>query len=58
MPEALNALYTKMVEEGDIVEVPEAETPQVLMDYTWAKKLGTVRKPVNFISSIADDRGK
>jgi ATP citrate (pro-S)-lyase len=27
------------------------------MDYTWAKKLGMVRKPANFISSIADDRG-
>merc|ERR1711865_1264393 len=47
----------KMVEEGDIVEVPEGETPQVPMDYTWAKKLGMVRKPANFISSIADDRG-
>merc|ERR1712070_611177 len=39
------------------VEVPEGETPQVPMDYTWAKKLGMVRKPANFISSIADDRG-
>merc|ERR1719411_931954 len=28
------------------------------MDYTWAKKLGMVRKPANFISSIADDRGE
>lgn len=27
------------------------------MDYTWAKKLGMVRKPANFISSISDDRG-
>merc|ERR1712050_269284 len=27
-------------------------------DYTWAKKLGMVRKPANFISSIADDRGE
>jgi ATP citrate (pro-S)-lyase len=26
-------------------------------DYTWAKKLGLVRKPANFISSISDDRG-
>merc|ERR1712113_191569 len=31
---------------------------QVPMDYTWAKKLGMVRKPANFISSIADDRGE
>ncbi|KAK3284661.1 hypothetical protein CYMTET_7700 [Cymbomonas tetramitiformis] len=30
---------------------------QVPMDYTWAKKLGLVRKPSNFVSSISDDRG-
>ena len=58
MPEALSALYTKMVEEGDILEAPEAETPQVPMDYTWAKKLRMVYKPANFISSIADDCGE
>merc|ERR1719390_537202 len=54
----IRALYTKMVEEGDIVETPEAETPQVPVDFSWAKKLGMVRKPANFISSIADDRGE
>jgi len=58
LPETIENLYTKMVEEGDIVEEPEGETPQVPMDYTWAKKLGMVRKPANFISSIADDRGE
>merc|ERR1711957_748222 len=57
LPGLIKSTYTKMVEEGDIVEVPEGETPQVPMDYTWAKKLGMVRKPANFISSIADDRG-
>lgn len=31
--------------------------PKVPMDYTWAKRLGLVRKPANFISSISDDRG-
>merc|ERR1712178_548850 len=41
-----------------IVELPEAETPQVPVDFSWAKKLGMVRKPANFISSIADDRGE
>merc|ERR1719450_208196 len=46
-----------MVEDGDIVEEPEAETPTVPLDYTWAKRLGLVRKPANFISSISDDRG-
>eukprot|EP00434_Breviolum_minutum_P034321 symbB.v1.2.030373.t1/scaffold3260.1/size60085/5 len=50
LPEALDNLYTKME--------PEGETPQVPVDYTWAKKLGMVRKPANFISSISDDRGE
>merc|ERR1712003_338582 len=58
LPEAINKLYTKMVEDGDILQTPEAETPQVPMDYTWAQKLGMVRKPANFISTIADDRGE
>jgi len=57
LPGALDSLYTTMVEEGDIVETPEPETPAIPLDYTWAKKLGLVRKPANFISSISDDRG-
>jgi len=57
LPEMITKLYTQLVEEGTIIETPEGETPQVPMDYTWAKKLGMVRKPANFISSIADDRG-
>merc|ERR1719262_369989 len=58
LPETISSIYTKMVEEGDIVEEPEGETPTVPMDYTWAKKLGLVRKPANIISSISDDRGE
>jgi len=58
LPETLKNLYTKMVEESEIVEEAEGETPAVPMDYTWAKKLGLVRKPANFISSISDDRGE
>jgi ATP citrate (pro-S)-lyase len=27
------------------------------MDFSWAKRLGLIRKPANFISSISDDRG-
>merc|ERR1711939_4072 len=57
LPVELDKLYTKMVEEGDIVETKEPETPAVPLEYTWAKKLGLVRKPANFISSISDDRG-
>ncbi|CAE8655617.1 unnamed protein product [Polarella glacialis] len=58
LPALVNQVYTALVENGDIVETPEGETPQVPMDYTWAKKLGMVRKPANFISSISDDRGE
>merc|ERR1712203_933468 len=58
LPSTINEVYTKLVEEGDIKETPEGETTQVPMDYTWAKKLGMVRKPANFISSISDDRGE
>jgi len=58
LPEMINKVYTSLVEAGEIVEQHEGETPQVPMDYTWAKKLGMVRKPANFISSISDDRGE
>jgi len=58
LPGLINEVYTKMVEEGDIVEEPEGATPAVPLDYTWAKKLGLVRKPAAFVSSISDDRGE
>merc|ERR1712048_1259829 len=58
IPETLANLYQKLVIEGDIVQQVEGETPTVPLDYTWAKKLGLVRKPANFISSISDDRGE
>ena len=28
------------------------------MDFAWAKQLGMVRKPAEFVSSISDDRGE
>mmetsp|Transcript_9699 Transcript_9699/g.29138 ORF Transcript_9699/g.29138 Transcript_9699/m.29138 type:complete len:1084 (-) Transcript_9699:354-3605(-) len=58
LPEMISKVYADLVEAGDIKETAEGETPQVPMDYTWAKKLGMVRKPANFISSISDDRGE
>merc|ERR1719310_1725117 len=58
LPDLIAEVYKDLVLQGAIVETPEGETPQVPMDYTWAKKLGMVRKPANFISSIADDRGE
>merc|ERR1719174_2836932 len=39
LPEMISDVYTQLVEEGVIVEQPEGETPQVPLDYTWAKKL-------------------
>merc|ERR1719476_962053 len=58
LPGLIKEVYKKMVEEGDIVEEPEGATPAVPLDYTWAKKLGLVRKPAAFVSSISDDRGE
>ena len=54
----INEVYTSLVKAGAIPEVVEPEIPKVPMDYTWAKRLGMVRKPASFISSISDDRGE
>lgn len=55
--ETIHQLYEKLVQEGTIVPKPEPPTPKIPMDYNWAKRLGLIRKPANFISSISDDRG-
>jgi ATP citrate (pro-S)-lyase len=55
--EKIRETYEKLVAQRVIVPRREPEVPKVPMDYTWAKKLGLVRKPANFISSISDDRG-
>lgn len=54
---AIKKVYDELVESGSLVPAPEPETPKIPMDFTWAKRLGLVRKPANFISSISDDRG-
>jgi len=28
------------------------------MDYNWARELGLIRKPANFMTSISDERGE
>uniref|UniRef100_A0A6U1PJ67 ATP citrate synthase n=1 Tax=Fibrocapsa japonica TaxID=94617 RepID=A0A6U1PJ67_9STRA len=56
--EAIAGVYGKLVEEGKLFPMPEPEKPKIPMDYTWAKRLGLVRKPANFISTISDDRGE
>mmetsp|Transcript_9088 Transcript_9088/g.13592 ORF Transcript_9088/g.13592 Transcript_9088/m.13592 type:complete len:1097 (-) Transcript_9088:51-3341(-) len=57
LPKKISEVYKKMVASGDIVPREEPPEPKVPMDYTWARRLGLVRKPANFISSITDDRG-
>jgi ATP citrate (pro-S)-lyase len=55
---AIRGVYEKLVREGVIVPKAEVPVPKVPMDYAWAKNLGLIRKPANFISSITDDRGE
>lgn len=54
----IRQVYDKLVGEGVIVPAAEVPVPKVPMDYAWAKNLGLIRKPANFISSITDDRGE
>lgn len=55
---AIRKQFDTMVASGTIVPHPEVPVPRVPMDYAWAKNLGLIRKPSNFISSISDDRGE
>lgn len=56
--ELIGRTYRELVERGAIVERPEPAPPQLPMDYERARKLGLVRRPTNFISTICDDRGE
>ncbi|KAK4685018.1 ATP citrate (pro-S)-lyase, partial [Tremellales sp. Uapishka_1] len=58
LPETLKATYEKLVSTGVIVPKAEIEPPQIPMDYQWAQKLGMIRKPAAFISTISDERGQ
>jgi len=50
-------VYNDLVSKGVIVPKPEPPVPKIPMDFNWAKRLGLIRKPANFISTISDDRG-
>jgi ATP citrate (pro-S)-lyase len=54
----LREIYDSLVKSGSLVPAPEPETPKIPMDFSWAKRLGLVRKPAHFVSSISDDRGE
>jgi ATP citrate (pro-S)-lyase len=58
LPATLSATYQKLVSSGVIVPKPEVEPPNIPMDYNWASKLGLIRKPAAFISTISDERGQ
>lgn len=51
-------VFRNMVSQGKIVPKPEVAPPTVPMDYNWARQLGLVRKPSNFMTSICDERGQ
>lgn len=53
----LNQVYVKLVQNGTIVVKEEMPPPTVPVDYEWASKLGLIRKPSSFVSSIVDERG-
>ena len=57
IPEVLSEIYQKLLKSGEIVETAEPEIPKIPLDYNWARQLGLVRKPANFVSTISDDRG-
>ena len=54
----LNALYVELVNAGTITVQPEPPVPSIPVDYEWANKLGLIRKPSAFVSSIVDERGE
>jgi ATP citrate (pro-S)-lyase len=58
LPEVLKQTYTKLINNGTIVPKAEIEPPNIPMDYQWASKLGLIRKPAAFISTISDERGQ
>ena len=58
LPEVLRSTYQKLVSSGVIAPQSEIEPPAIPMDYQWASKLGLIRKPAAFISTISDERGQ
>eukprot|EP00388_Colpodella_angusta_P041146 GDKK01052389.1.p1 GENE.GDKK01052389.1~~GDKK01052389.1.p1 ORF type:complete len:1105 (+),score=371.86 GDKK01052389.1:24-3317(+) len=55
---AIHEGYEALIKNGILVRREPAPEPRVPMDYAWAKKLGLVRKPKGFVSTISDDRGE
>jgi len=53
----IKKVYESLVNAGTLIPAPEPVAPKIPLDFTWAKRLGLVRKRANFVSSISDDRG-
>lgn len=56
--DAVREVYQRLVDDGKIIVKEEVDPPKVPMDYDWARKLGIIRKPAAFISTICDERGQ
>ncbi len=54
----VRATYQGLLRAGDVKPVAEVPPRRIPMDFQWAKQLGIIRKPANFISTISDDRGE
>jgi ATP citrate (pro-S)-lyase len=52
----IKEVYESLVNEGVIVPKKEGPPPTIPIDYAWARKLGIVRKPASFVSTISDER--
>jgi ATP citrate (pro-S)-lyase len=54
----INEVYNRLLAAGSISQRAELPPPTIPVDYEWARKLGLIRKPSSFISSIVDERGE
>jgi len=54
----LNEVFNQLLQAGTIQHRVELPPPTIPVDYEWARKLGLIRKPSSFISSIVDERGE
>jgi ATP citrate (pro-S)-lyase len=54
----IHKVYTELVQAGIIVPGKEPPPPKIPVDFAWARKLGLIRKPASFISTISDERGE
>jgi len=54
----INQVYQQLLSEGALQPLEEPPVPKIPMDFSWAMRLGLIRKPSSFTSSISDDRGE